>query len=255
MSKKDEDIEVGKRIRDIRLSYQMNQKEFAKKIGTTVSALSNWENGRNQPKMDSAASIAKLGAISVEELYYGEFRDYVRSVLTKELLKKEDFWERIIKYLQNKELINYGTDESIEEEKVNKAITFIDEHLSEIIYRVQRHNIGVDLYGKEKTIINLTNGFISEKIHEKEISLESYYVNLIKCLAMYIPSTLKNYTMKELIETYRNKGLSLEEAKYKSLETLYKSKIGNIQLSAIEEINDLWDDFLSLKELLDNNSQ
>lgn len=42
--------EVGKRIRIIRNAKNLDQKEFADKIETTVSSLSNWENGRNYPK-------------------------------------------------------------------------------------------------------------------------------------------------------------------------------------------------------------
>ena len=47
--KKKEDIILGKRIKDIRINLNYDQKRFAKEIGATVSALSNWENGRNKP--------------------------------------------------------------------------------------------------------------------------------------------------------------------------------------------------------------
>lgn len=66
--KKKEDINIGKRIKDIRSKLGLNQKEFSDKIGSRVSALSNWENGRNKPNDIMQQRIAKLAGITVEEL-------------------------------------------------------------------------------------------------------------------------------------------------------------------------------------------
>ena len=66
--KKKEDIILGKRIKDIRINLNYDQKRFAKEIGATVSALSNWENGRNKPNMEKLSNIAKIGDTSVKEL-------------------------------------------------------------------------------------------------------------------------------------------------------------------------------------------
>lgn len=82
MSKKERDIEIGKRIKNIRTSLELDQKQFAKKINATVSALSNWENGRNKPNMEKLSNIAKLGNITVNELLYGSFRLNVAVLLT-----------------------------------------------------------------------------------------------------------------------------------------------------------------------------
>lgn len=68
---KNEDIALGQRIKDIRASLRMNQKDFSNKIGSTVSALSNWENGRNKPNDIMSREIAKLGNISIDELLGG----------------------------------------------------------------------------------------------------------------------------------------------------------------------------------------
>lgn len=68
---KNEDIALGQRIKDIRASLRMNQKDFSNKIGSTVSALSNWENGRNKPNDIMSREISKLGNISIDELLGG----------------------------------------------------------------------------------------------------------------------------------------------------------------------------------------
>lgn len=50
---------LGSLIRYIRNAKGLDQKSFATKINTTVSALSNWENGRNYPKQQYIDNICK----------------------------------------------------------------------------------------------------------------------------------------------------------------------------------------------------
>lgn len=62
---------VGVRIKDIRMEKGMDQKEFAKRINATVSALSNWETGRNLPNKERLKNIADLAGITVQKLLEG----------------------------------------------------------------------------------------------------------------------------------------------------------------------------------------
>lgn len=70
--KKPEDIAIGQRIKNIRAVLKMDQKTFSSKINSTVSALSNWENGRNKPNDIALEAIAELGEVSVNYLLTGE---------------------------------------------------------------------------------------------------------------------------------------------------------------------------------------
>lgn len=99
--KKSEDISIGRRIRDIRLgknkfNTKYDQASFAKLIGSTVSALSNWENGRNKPNSYMLKKIAELGDISVDELLYGEFKSFCNTIFNEvdnELIRKFDLFK------------------------------------------------------------------------------------------------------------------------------------------------------------------
>lgn len=71
--KKKEDILIGQRIKDIRSNLNMDQKTFANKLKATVSALSNWENGRNKPNDIMLRRIAELGNVSVAYLLEGKY--------------------------------------------------------------------------------------------------------------------------------------------------------------------------------------
>lgn len=88
--KKQEDIIIGNRIRKIRTSLQMDQKQFSEIINTTVSALSNWENGRNKPNMEKLKRIAQLADISVEELLYGNILRHYFNEHWTQFINNED---------------------------------------------------------------------------------------------------------------------------------------------------------------------
>ena len=87
--KKIEDILIGNKIKKIRISLEMNQKEFAKIIGSNVSALSNWENGRNKPNMKKLSNIAKIGNTTVEELLDNDRFRYYFDIYWEKNIKKE----------------------------------------------------------------------------------------------------------------------------------------------------------------------
>ena len=74
--KKQEDIILGNRIKEIRIKLNYDQKRFAQEIGATVSALSNWENGRNKPNMEKLSKIANLGNTTVEALISNSKKEY-----------------------------------------------------------------------------------------------------------------------------------------------------------------------------------
>lgn len=51
---------LGQRIKTIREELNLSQKELAKKLGATVSAVSNWECGRNIPNLIMLQRLDKL---------------------------------------------------------------------------------------------------------------------------------------------------------------------------------------------------
>ena len=59
-------------IKDIRRKHYLNQAAFAKMIGVTQSAVSQWENDLTRPNSYQLESIAKAFDISVDDLLRGE---------------------------------------------------------------------------------------------------------------------------------------------------------------------------------------
>ena len=70
--------EVAKNIKKIRVSSGMTQEDLAEKIFVTRQTISNWENGKSQPDVQTLTSLADSFGVEVSELIYGRKRPYIR---------------------------------------------------------------------------------------------------------------------------------------------------------------------------------
>lgn len=65
-------IEVGNRIKSIRLDQGETMEEFGKVFNTSKGTVNNWEKGRNLPNKENLLKIARIGGMTVSQLLYGE---------------------------------------------------------------------------------------------------------------------------------------------------------------------------------------
>ena len=64
---------AGRRIKKIRvIDLDLNQKQFAKKLGITQPMVSKYEKGQIIPPAQILLRIAKLGKTTVDQLLEGE---------------------------------------------------------------------------------------------------------------------------------------------------------------------------------------
>lgn len=59
---------VGQKICRVRQQKGMTQAELAEKCGRNLQQISDWENGRRNPKTSSLVTIAKALGVSIEKL-------------------------------------------------------------------------------------------------------------------------------------------------------------------------------------------
>ena len=59
---------TGKNIKMLRKQKQLTQKELADMLGYGYTAISNYENGRNEPSIKDLIKISDIFDISVDEL-------------------------------------------------------------------------------------------------------------------------------------------------------------------------------------------
>ena len=61
-------IEFSQRLRELRQDKGLSMKQLAKELGTTDAAVSNWENGINEPKISYLKSIAVYFNVTADYL-------------------------------------------------------------------------------------------------------------------------------------------------------------------------------------------
>ncbi len=64
--------EIAKNIKRFRNAKKMTQEELALKINVTRQAVSNWENNKTQPDIETLTNISNALEIGIEELIYGK---------------------------------------------------------------------------------------------------------------------------------------------------------------------------------------
>ena len=77
-------MEVGRVIRDLRTGAGMSQEELAEKVFVSRQTISNWENGRSYPDVESLSLIAGHFGTSIDELVKGDLP------MIAERIEKED---------------------------------------------------------------------------------------------------------------------------------------------------------------------
>lgn len=77
-------MEMSKQIKKYRLQLHLSQEELADKIFVTRQTISNWENGKNYPDINSIVLLSTLFGISLDILVKGDLEEM------KECIKNED---------------------------------------------------------------------------------------------------------------------------------------------------------------------
>jgi len=68
--------EVANSIKKLRQENQLSQEQLAEQLHVTRQAVSNWENGRTQPDIDTLTQLAGVFDVSIERLIYGKGKPY-----------------------------------------------------------------------------------------------------------------------------------------------------------------------------------
>ena len=63
---------VNTSIKDLRKKKNMTQDELAVRLNVTRQAVSNWENGKTQPDIETLTQLAEAFDVSVERIIYGK---------------------------------------------------------------------------------------------------------------------------------------------------------------------------------------
>lgn len=77
-------MELGKQIRMYRQEAQMSQDELADRVYVTRQTISNWENDKSYPDVNSLVLLSEVFHISLDKLIKGDIE------MMKDVIKKDD---------------------------------------------------------------------------------------------------------------------------------------------------------------------
>ena len=59
-------VKIGKKIKEARLERNLTQMNLADAMGVSYQAVSNWENGKTEPDIDTLTKLAEVTNVTVE---------------------------------------------------------------------------------------------------------------------------------------------------------------------------------------------
>ena len=80
-------MEIGRQIKKYRAESKLSQEELAEKIFVTRQTVSNWENDKNYPDINSLVLLGNLFGISLDILVKGDLEQMKEQVKQKDISK------------------------------------------------------------------------------------------------------------------------------------------------------------------------
>lgn len=87
-------MELGKQIRMYRLENKLSQEELADRIYVSRQTISNWENDKNYPDINSLVLLSEVFKVSLDKLIKGDI-EIMKDVIKKEEVDKMNHYGRI----------------------------------------------------------------------------------------------------------------------------------------------------------------
>ena len=80
-------MELGKQIKFYRQEVQLSQEELANRVYVSRQTISNWENDKSYPDVNSLVLLSEIFQISLDKLIKGDI-DVMKEAIKKEEVKK-----------------------------------------------------------------------------------------------------------------------------------------------------------------------
>lgn len=87
-------MELGKHIKKYRQEAQLSQEELAFRVYVSRQTISNWENDKSYPDVNSLVLLSEIFQVSLDKLIKGDI-DIMKEVIRKEEVKKMNHYGNI----------------------------------------------------------------------------------------------------------------------------------------------------------------
>lgn len=86
-------MELGRQIKKYRLDLKLSQEDLAEKVFVTRQTISNWENGKNYPDINSLVLLSNFFNVSLDILVKGDLEKMKQQIKTEDQKKmNQDSW-------------------------------------------------------------------------------------------------------------------------------------------------------------------
>lgn len=80
-------MEISKQIKKYRLQLKLSQEDLAEKVFVTRQTISNWENSKNYPDINSIVLLSNLFGVSLDILVKGDLKEMKEQIRTEDIKK------------------------------------------------------------------------------------------------------------------------------------------------------------------------
>ena len=78
-------MDISKQIKKYRLDSKLSQEALAEKVFVTRQTISNWENGKNYPDINSLVLLSTLFGVSLDTLVKGDLEEMKEEIKAKDI--------------------------------------------------------------------------------------------------------------------------------------------------------------------------
>ena len=80
-------MELGSQIKKFRQKAQISQEELAERVYVSRQTISNWENDKSYPNIDSLLLLSEIFQISLDNLVKGDIETMKETIKQEEIVK------------------------------------------------------------------------------------------------------------------------------------------------------------------------
>lgn len=91
-------MELGTQIKKYRQENELSQEELANRIYVSRQTISNWENDKSYPDVNSLLMLSEVFQISLDELIKGDI-DRMKEIINKEEVSKFNHYSKIYTFI------------------------------------------------------------------------------------------------------------------------------------------------------------
>ncbi|SHJ10091.1 helix-turn-helix domain-containing protein [Pseudobutyrivibrio xylanivorans] len=182
-------MELGKRIKDLRSAHNWNQDELAEKMFVSRQTISNWENEKSYPDIQSILLLSNIFEISLDQLVKGDV-EQMQEIINDQDVKQMKFYGKMMLACIGILIVTFGPLYlligmwSLIPEGI---LAMLELYFSKKLNIIEKEN---DLVTYKEIVTFMNGNSLDEKSKQQEIGKRPYQTVLVMITAGLISGIL-----------------------------------------------------------------